>query len=240
MRIRFLPSSRRRWRRRPSLGTRLGLSAPRPAARTATLIAVGDIASCARGRRRGDGAARGSRSRARSRCSATPSTRTARPRSSATATCPPGAAFWRRTRAALGNHEYANGGSDAAAAKATFRLRGKAGTRTRSGRGTRSCSTRTATSSRAGSGHRSGAGSGPISPGTGKPGARSPTGTTRASARAAHGSDVRLAPFWDLLAAARADLVLTGHDHHYERFGAAQGDSLVRRRHRRQEPLRRS
>jgi calcineurin-like phosphoesterase family protein len=38
-----------------------------------------------------------------------------------------------------------------------------------------------------------------------------------------HGSDVRLAPFWDLLARAHADLVLAGHDHIYERFGALKG-----------------
>ena len=38
-----------------------------------------------------------------------------------------------------------------------------------------------------------------------------------------HGSDVRLAPFWDLLAAAGADLVLSGHDHDYERFGKLKG-----------------
>ncbi len=34
---------------------------------------------------------------------------------------------------------------------------------------------------------------------------------------------MRLAPFWDLLAAARADLVLSGHDHHYERFAPLKG-----------------
>jgi acid phosphatase type 7 len=38
-----------------------------------------------------------------------------------------------------------------------------------------------------------------------------------------HGSDVRLAPFWDLLAAAKADLVLSGHDHDYERFAPLKG-----------------
>ncbi len=38
-----------------------------------------------------------------------------------------------------------------------------------------------------------------------------------------HGSDTTYAPFWDLLAAARADLVLAGHDHDYERFEPAKG-----------------
>lgn len=38
-----------------------------------------------------------------------------------------------------------------------------------------------------------------------------------------HGSDTRLAPFWDLLADAHADLVLSGHDHDYERIGPKKG-----------------
>jgi acid phosphatase type 7 len=33
-----------------------------------------------------------------------------------------------------------------------------------------------------------------------------------------HGSDDHVAPFWDVLYAAGADLVLNGHDHDYERF----------------------
>lgn len=38
-----------------------------------------------------------------------------------------------------------------------------------------------------------------------------------------HGSDAAYAPFWDLLAGARADVVLEGHDHDYERFAPLQG-----------------
>ena len=38
-----------------------------------------------------------------------------------------------------------------------------------------------------------------------------------------HGSDVTYAPFWDILARAKADLVLQGHDHDYERFGPLKG-----------------
>ena len=38
-----------------------------------------------------------------------------------------------------------------------------------------------------------------------------------------HGSDLSYQPFWDLLARARADVVLAGHDHHYERFAPVQG-----------------
>ena len=38
-----------------------------------------------------------------------------------------------------------------------------------------------------------------------------------------HGSDVRYAPFWDMLAASRADVVLSAHDHDYERFAPLKG-----------------
>jgi acid phosphatase type 7 len=34
-----------------------------------------------------------------------------------------------------------------------------------------------------------------------------------------HGNDVTVAPFWQALYAAGADVVLAGHDHHYERLG---------------------
>jgi len=39
----------------------------------------------------------------------------------------------------------------------------------------------------------------------------------------AHGSDVAYAPIWDRLARAKADVVLQGHDHDYERFAPIQG-----------------
>jgi len=39
----------------------------------------------------------------------------------------------------------------------------------------------------------------------------------------AHGSDVAYAPFWDLLSRAKADVVLHGHDHDYERFAPLGG-----------------
>jgi hypothetical protein len=38
-----------------------------------------------------------------------------------------------------------------------------------------------------------------------------------------HGDDVRTEPFWQLLTAAHADLVLVGHDHDYERFAPQRG-----------------
>src|SRR5207253_5460212 len=33
-----------------------------------------------------------------------------------------------------------------------------------------------------------------------------------------HGDDLLVAPFWDALSAADADLIVNGHDHDYERF----------------------
>ena len=39
-----------------------------------------------------------------------------------------------------------------------------------------------------------------------------------------HGNDETVQPFWDALIAAGADLVLNGHDHHYERFAPQLGD----------------
>ena len=38
-----------------------------------------------------------------------------------------------------------------------------------------------------------------------------------------HGSDGTIADLWQLLADARADVVLAGHDHHYERFAPIDG-----------------
>ena len=55
----------------------------------------------------------------------------------------------------------------------------------------------------------------------------------RFSSGTKHGSDALLEPLWDLLDSAGADLVLSGHEHHYERFssqdsqGAATPDGMV-------------
>jgi acid phosphatase type 7 len=38
-----------------------------------------------------------------------------------------------------------------------------------------------------------------------------------------HGSDATMADLWSLLASAGADVVLAGHDHHYERFAPIDG-----------------
>src|SRR5262249_4939990 len=40
----------------------------------------------------------------------------------------------------------------------------------------------------------------------------------RFSSGSVHGNDTQVAPFWNALAAAGADIVLSGHDHIYERF----------------------
>ena len=55
-------------------------------------------------------------------------------------------------------------------------------------------------------------------------GARSRCGTSRGSAAAEHGNDPSVAPFWDALYAAGADLILNGHDHDYERFAPQDPD----------------
>lgn len=46
----------------------------------------------------------------------------------------------------------------------------------------------------------------------------------------AHGDHKHMQPIWEMLVAERADLVLWGHDHHYERFkpANAQGDADAR------------
>jgi hypothetical protein len=43
----------------------------------------------------------------------------------------------------------------------------------------------------------------------------------------AHGGTRAVSPFWDALYSAGADLVLTGHDHHYERFGPQRPDGTL-------------
>ena len=74
------------------------------------------------------------------------------------------------------------------------------------------------------------------------------SGTTRASARAATTATTpETQPLWQALYDFNADLILTGHDHTYERFAPADGHGRrrpdprhppVRRRHRRPQPLR--
>ena len=42
-----------------------------------------------------------------------------------------------------------------------------------------------------------------------------------------HGSDQKFVPLWQMLYQAGVDLVLTGHDHHYERFAAMNASGVV-------------
>ena len=44
-----------------------------------------------------------------------------------------------------------------------------------------------------------------------------------------HGDDAQVAPFWDLLHDARAELVINGHDHDYERFAPMDPSGHVER-----------
>ncbi len=199
-----------------------GLVRAAPGARTATLIAVGDIASCDEG---------GDEATARL-VSAIPGTlavlgdavyENGTAEEFRECYLPAWGRFLPRTRAALGNHEYANGDSDAAAAKTTFGLRGEGWY-----------------SYEIGAWHAVVLNSNCdlVACGVGSPQWRWLRAdlTRHRKARCTlaywhhprfssgrHGSDLRLAPFWDLLAAARADLVLSGHDHHYERFGPLKG-----------------
>ena len=45
-----------------------------------------------------------------------------------------------------------------------------------------------------------------------------------------HGSDGSVRPFWDALYQARADVVLSGHDHNYQRFARQRPDGTLDRR----------
>jgi hypothetical protein len=45
-----------------------------------------------------------------------------------------------------------------------------------------------------------------------------------------HGDDLTVAPFWEALYAAGADVVLAGHDHHYERFAPLDPSGQIDRR----------
>lgn len=137
---------------------------------------------------------------------------------------PAWARFLPRTRAALGNHEYANGESDASTARAILRLPADAWY-----------------SFELGAWHVIVLDSNCGEVGGCGPGTRQWLWLRRdlrqhRKARCTlalwhhprfssglHGADRTLAPFWALLAAARADVVLSGHDHDYERFAPVAG-----------------
>ena len=198
-----------------TLATALSLLVPAPAA---TLVAAGDVASC-----------RSSGDEATARLvAATPGTVAVlgdavyeRGTAAEFRDCYSWRAFRGRTRAALGNHEYGTGA--AAAAIAYFRL-----------------PPRGYYSYELGSWHVVVLNSncGPA----GGCGVDSPQQRWLAADLAAHpaactlaywhhprfssglhGSDMTMAALWQTLARARADVVLAGHDHHYERFGPIAG-----------------
>jgi Calcineurin-like phosphoesterase len=132
--------------------------------------------------------------------------------------------FLRRTRAALGNHDYANGGSDAATARSVLGL-----------------SSDGWYSYRLGGWHIVVLNSNCEAVGGCDRSSpqwrwlRDDLASDRATqcvlaywhhprfSSGEHGSDVRYAAFWDLLATARADVVLSAHDHDYERFAPLEG-----------------
>ena len=137
---------------------------------------------------------------------------------------PAWARFLPRTRAALGNHEYANGESDASTARAILRIPADAWY-----------------SFELGAWHVIVLDSNCEEAGGCNPGTRQwlwlrrdlrqhrETRCTLALwhhprfSSGLHGSDTKVAAFWSLLAAARADVVLSGHDHDYERFAPIAG-----------------
>jgi acid phosphatase type 7 len=129
--------------------------------------------------------------------------------------------FWRRTKPALGNHEYNTG--TAAAAISYFKL-------PRNGwysydRGAWHVVVLNSNCSKVGGCH---AGS-PQERWLRRDLAAHPSRCTLAYwhhprwSSGLHGSDETVAPLWRTLARARADVVLAGHDHHYERFAPIDG-----------------
>ena len=128
-----------------------------------------------------------------------------------------------RIRAALGNHEYANGNSDAAAARAILRLSSDAWYSYDLGGWhvvvlNSNCSFA--------------GGCGPGSPQERwlrRDLTAHPAACTLAYwhhprwSSGLHGSDATMATLWNDLARGGADVVLAGHDHHYERFAPIGG-----------------
>ncbi len=129
--------------------------------------------------------------------------------------------FWRRTKAALGNHEYGTGNADAAIAY--FRL-------PRTGwysyeRGAWHVVVLNSNCSQIGGCHAGSAQERWLR----RDLAAHPSRCTLAYwhhprwSSGLHGPDATMAPLWRTLANARADVVLAGHDHHYERFAPIDG-----------------
>jgi hypothetical protein len=189
--------------------------------KTATLVAAGDIASCSS---QGDEATAALVARMPGTVAALGDAAYERGTAQEFASCysPSWGRFRTRTRAALGNHEY-YGGEDAAAAKRYFRLPPRGYYSYELGAWhvvvlNSNCS------------YEGGCGTGsPQQRWLARDLDRHRTRCTVAYwhhprwSSGLHGSDSSVASLWRTLANARADLVLAGHDHHYERFAPIDG-----------------
>jgi hypothetical protein len=196
----------------------LALLAPGPA--TATLVAVGDMAGC---NVTGDSAVASLISRTPGTLALLGDTVYERGTADEFRRCyePVFGRFLRRTRAALGNHEYGTGDADAAIAYFGLPRRGYY-------------------SYELGAWHvvvlnsncRWAGGCGAGAPQ--ERWLRNDLAAHRVRCTVAymhhprwssglHGSDSTIAPLWRTLARGGADLVLAGHDHHYERFAPIDG-----------------
>jgi Calcineurin-like phosphoesterase len=187
----------------------------------ATLVAAGDIASCSS---RGDEATAALVARIQGTVAVLGDSAYERGTSEDFARCyaPSWGRFRSRTRAALGNHEY-YGGEDAAAAKRYFRLPARGYYSYELGAWhivvlNSNCS------------YEGGCGTGsPQQRWLARDLERHRTRCTAAYwhhprwSSGIHGSDSTVASLWRTLANAGADVVLAGHDHHYERFAPIDG-----------------
>ena len=198
-----------------SLFSALALLAP---AKPVTLLAAGDVASC---RSSGDEATARLLDRAPGTIALLGDAVYERGTAAEFRDCFSWRRFLPRTRAALGNHEYGTG--TAATAIATFRL---------SQRGYYSYELGAwhvvVLNSNCGPAGGCEAGS-PQQRWLAADLAAHPAACTLAYwhhprfSSGLHGSDLTLAPLWTTLARAGADVVLAGHDHHYERFAPIGG-----------------
>ena len=197
----------------PALATALTLLAPPP-----TLVAAGDIASC---RSSGDEATAALVSRLPGTVAVLGDAVYERGTAAEFRDCYSWRRFRARTRAALGNHEYSTGKADAAIA--FFRL---------PRRGYYSYDVGTWHVVVLNSNCLPAGGCGERSPQqrwladdlTAHPGRCTLAYMHHPRfSSGIHGSDETVAPLWRTLATGGADVVLAGHDHHYERFAPIDG-----------------
>ncbi len=197
----------------PVLATSLTLLPPSP-----TLVAAGDVASC---RSSGDEATAALVARIPGTVAVLGDAVYEQGTTAEFADCYSWKRFRARTRAALGNHEYNTGSADAAIAYFRLPRRGYYSYEL----GTWHVVVLNSNCLPAGG---CGVGS-PQQRWLSADLARHPRGCTIAYmhhprfSSGAHGSDATIAPLWRTLALGGADVVLAGHDHHYERFAPIGG-----------------